>query len=189
MITRRTRRGIMLMSLVAIFTAIVARKPADMAVNPLKEVDTQLNYAMYEFRGTLLNDEGEINLEVEAPVLRNNAGSGVGTIERPHIRIRQADTRWNIEAESAIITRDQEYVSLMGRVKLNQRDSVTGQQLYIDTRDAMLNVTPRTASTESEVRIRQLNDRLDAVGMNLDMAAETYELLDQVKAHYEVPVE
>ena len=43
--------------------------------------------------------------------------------------------------------------------------------------------------TEAEVRIRQLNDRLEAVGMNLDMAAEEFELLDKVKAHYEVHVE
>ena len=33
--------------------------------------------------------------------------------------------------------------------------------------------------------IRQRNDRIDAVGMRLDMVSEQYELLNDVKAHYE----
>ena len=66
--------------------------------------------------------------------------------------------------------------------------SKTGQlQLTnIDTRDVLLNITPRTASTLAEVSIVQAGSRLDAIGMNLDMINEHYELLDAVRAHYEI---
>ena len=33
----------------------------------------------------------------------------------------------------------------------------------------MLNITPRTASGDSRINIRQDNDTLDAIGMRLDM--------------------
>jgi lipopolysaccharide export system protein LptC len=48
----------------------------------------------------------------------------------------------------------------------------------------MLEVTPRLVSTESAVSIQQGQDRLDAVGMKLDMTRKTYQLLDQVRARY-----
>jgi len=51
----------------------------------------------------------------------------------------------------------------------------------------VLNVTPRTAMTETDVSIRQQGDRLDAVGMKLDMVNERYELLNEVRAHYQTP--
>jgi lipopolysaccharide export system protein LptC len=41
--------------------------------------------------------------------------------------------------------------------------------------------------TEAGVNIRQGDDRLDAVGMRLDMIGETYELLHDVRARYEMP--
>jgi lipopolysaccharide export system protein LptC len=59
--------------------------------------------------------------------------------------------------------------------------------MEIASSDVVLNVTPRTAATEAGVSIRQGGDRLDAVGMRLDMIAERYELLHEVRAHYEMP--
>ena len=158
-----------------------------MTERPVSRLDTRLNYALYDFDGRLLNDDGVVNLEIHAPVLRSNAQSGVGTVESPEIRIQQEDERWYITAESAIITADREHVSLMGDVYLARRDEVTGQLLEISTKDVMLNVTPRTASGESAVTITQDNDTLDATGLRLDMVSNSFELLSEVRAHYETP--
>jgi LPS export ABC transporter protein LptC len=186
-IKRRTRRGIILLALVAILMSILSKDPGDTTNKPISELDTRLNYALHDFSAYLLNDDGGINLEIQSPVLRNNAESGIGTVVSPEIRIQQEDERWYITAESAIITADREHVSLMGDVNLRRRNQISGQLLEISTRDVMLNVTPRTASTEAEVRIRQEGDSLDAIGMNLDMIADSFELLDDVQAHYEIP--
>jgi lipopolysaccharide export system protein LptC len=51
----------------------------------------------------------------------------------------------------------------------------------------MLNVTPRTASTDAHVTIAQNSDRLEAMGMKLDMKTDSYELLDKVRARYATP--
>jgi lipopolysaccharide export system protein LptC len=39
--------------------------------------------------------------------------------------------------------------------------------------------------TDADVSLLQLDDRVDAVGMKLDMINKRYELLDEVRAHYE----
>lgn len=187
MIKRRTRRGILLLSLLAVLTWLLARPSADAPSAERDDLDTRLNYALYDFNGRLLNDEGRVHLEIRSPVLRNDAESGVGAVETPELHIQQGDERWYITAESALVTADREQVSLRGNVFLTRRNEITGQQLDISTRDVLLHVTPRLASTDAEVRIEQAGDRLDARGMNLDMIANRFELLDDVQARYEVP--
>ena len=187
MIQRRTRRGIILLALLAILTWILSGEHGEIAEQPVSKLDTRLNYALYDFDGRLLRDDGTVNLEIQAPVLRSNARSGVGTVESPEIRIQQEDERWYITAESAIITANREHVSLVGTVYLTRRNELTGQLLEITTEDVMLNITPRTASGDSAVSIKQDNDRLDAIGMRLDMISNSFELLNDVQAHYETP--
>ena len=120
-----------------------------------------------------------------SPVLRNDASSGSGTVEQPNIRIQQEGEEWYITAESAVITADREQVKLAGEVQLKRRNTLTGDVLDIATRDVLLNVTPRTASTDEAVNIREAGDRLDAVGMRLDMINDRVELLSEVRAYYE----
>src|SRR5210317_1462037 len=101
---------------------MLSREQGEIGEQLVSELDTRLNYALYDFDGRLLNDTGAINMEIQSPVLRSNAESGVGTVESPEIRIQQDDERWYITAESAIITADREYVSLMGDVYLSRRN-------------------------------------------------------------------
>jgi len=187
MIKRSTRRGIFVLTLVAIASWMMSQNPVDQGGEPRTAVDTRLNYALRDFEGRLLDDQGNISLEITSPVLRKNAESEVGTIESPVIRIQQENELWYIRAESAIITPDREFVSLIGSVDMLRVKRNSGETLEITTRDVMLRITPRTASTESLVTIRQPGDRLDALGMNLDMINDSYELLEDVQAHYEVP--
>jgi LPS export ABC transporter protein LptC len=187
MIKRRTRRGIYVLAVLAIASGLVSRNPSDSTEKPLARIDTRLNYALHDFEGRLLDELGNINLEISSPVLRKNAESEVGTIESPVIRIQQENELWYISAESAIITADREYVSLIGKVEMSRQNELTGETLEISTRDVMLNITPRTASTESLVSINQAGDHLEALGMNLDMINDSYELLENVQAHYDIP--
>lgn len=187
MIQRRTRRGIILLALLATLSWMLSRESGEVEDSPIRRLDTRLNYALYDFAGRLLDQEGSVNFEFQAPVLRSNARSGVGTIESPEIQIQQEDEQWYITAESAIITSDQEHVSLMGEVFLSRTNRLTGELLEISTMDVLLNVTPRTASSESEVLITHANDRLSATGFTIDMISNTFELLKDIRAYYETP--
>jgi LPS export ABC transporter protein LptC len=186
-IKRRTYRGIFALLALAVGSWLMTRGTDGPAYSPYEAIDTRLNYALHDFEGYLLDDQGKISLEIFSPVLRKDALSEVGTIERPVVRIQQENEEWYIEAESAIITADREDVALYGSVNMLRTNKMSGQTLEITTSDVMLKVTPRTASTDATVTLVQSGDRLDAVGMNLDMITNSYELLDNVRGHYEVP--
>ena len=187
MIQRSTWKGIVLLGLVAVLTWLLAREPGEQEVRTVDRPDVRLNYALYDFSGRLLDDEGVVNLLIDSPVLRSTAESGLGTVESPEIHIQQDDDRWYITAESAIISADREHVTLTGDVFLSRRNEVTDQLLEIETSDVVLDVNPRTAETEAPVRITQEADWLQAAGMRLDMINERYELLNDVRAHYALP--
>jgi len=185
-IRRRTAQGIYVLTALAIGSWLLIRDADRPDERPDNGIDTQLNYALHDFEGHLLNDLGQVTVEISSPVLRKDAASEVGTIEAPVVRIQHEDDQWYIEAESAIIASDREHVSLQGYVNILRTNKITGETLEIITQDVMLEVTPKTASTDSLVTLVQSGDRLDAVGMNLDMTTNSYELLDDVRGHYEI---
>lgn len=183
----KTRQGILLLSALAVLSWLLARQPREAPVDPISRPDLKLNYALYDFSGMLLNDRGGVSLQISSPELRNDAETGIGTVETPEIHIQQEQDRWYISAQSAILSPDREHVTLAGDVYLSRQDETTGRLLEITSSDIVMDVTPRTAMTEAGVNIRQGGDRLDAVGMRLDMISETYELLHDVRARYEMP--
>lgn len=187
MIRARTWRGILLWAILAAVTWHVSRGPSEPSLQPPEKPDIRLNYALYEFSGLLLDEQGDVRLSITAPILRNDANSGVGTVDSPEVHIQEQDDQWYITAESAIISPDREVVTLTGDVSLSRQSELTDQVLEIDTREVVLHVTPRTAATDAGVSIRQQDDWLQAVGMKLDMVNERYELLSEVRAHYETP--
>ena len=187
MIKRETWHGIIFLTVLSIITWLLPKSSSDPVSQPPERLDTQLNYALWDFNGQLLDKQGNINLQISSPLLRKVAQSEVATVKSPQIRIKQADQQWHITAESAIITADREYISLIGDVTMLRLNEISGETLKIITRDVMLKVTPRTASTESFVTIIQYGDRLDALGMNLDIINDNFELLNDVRAHYEIP--
>lgn len=187
MMHRKTRHGIFVLAILAITTALIMRSGRESGGLPPADLDTRLSYALWDFSGVLLNKDGKVNVRVDAPMLRNKADSQVGTVENPRLRIIQDQDEWYISADSAIITGDRKFVSLVGRVDLVNHNLETHKRLDIQTRDVMLNITPRLASTDAAVSIQQNQDVLDAVGMKLDMINKSYQLLSQVRARYATP--
>ena len=180
-------RSVAVLSALAILSWWGAHERNEPSSTPMESLDTRLNYALWNFSAQLLDENGAEKLQIEAPILRNDASSQVGTVENPRIRIQLEADEWYISANSAIITGDREHVSLVGTVDLLRQNKHTHDTLEIRTRDVMLNVTPRTASTDAHVTIAQNSDRLEAMGMKLDMKTNSYELLDKVRAHYATP--
>ena len=186
MIRGKTSRGIALLAALTVLSILISRPSQEERAEPVKGLDTRLNYALHDFRGRLHNAEGAVRMEIDAPMLRNDASSGIGTVTAPNIRIQQDDEEWYITAESAVFAADRERVMLEGEVTLLRSNPLTGDRLDIRTRDVQLNITPRTASSDAIVRVRHGGDRLNARGMKLDMISDRIELLNEVQAHYEV---
>lgn len=187
MIRRKKWGGIALLTLLAVVSWLGARDRNEPQAKPFEDLDTRLNYALWDLSAQILNEKGRVNFQIDAPILRNNASSQIGTVESPRIRIQQKDDEWYITADSAIITADREHVSLIGEVDMLREGLSSKGAMKIRTRDVILNVKPKTASTDAAVTITENSDRLEAVGMRLDLTTDSYELLHEVRAKYATP--
>ncbi len=182
-----TRRGIAVLALAAIVSFLASRDVQQELRAPLAQLDNRLNYALFDFRARLLDERGQLAATIEAPVLRNNADTGVGSITEPQIYVRESGNDWQIESDSAVISADRQFVSLSGEVQVVRYNDQDSDAVTLDTRDMVLAVTPRTASTDSRVNIRHAGDQIAANGMFVDMINDQFELLNEVSAIYDTP--
>jgi LPS export ABC transporter protein LptC len=182
-----TRRGIVVLGLVALITVLATRDVKQDLQTPLTDVDTRLNYALFDFKAQLLDEDGVLAVTIEAPVLRNNATSGIGTVTRPDIFVSENGNDWSVKANTAVVSADREFISLAGEVRVVRYNARDSDALEIKTRDLVLAVTSRTASTDARVNIQHARDRIAATGMFLDLVNDHFELFDNVKAVYDTP--
>jgi LPS export ABC transporter protein LptC len=169
----------------AMYYAAQSREPAQPA--RIADVDTTLDYLLQDFSARLLDEQGKVSVRLTAPYLRNDARTGIGTVETPDIRVNEGPDKWHIASESAIISPDREHVTMSGPVRIRRRSPTSGSNLLIDTSDVKIDVTPRTAVSDAPVHLRENGDELEAVGLHLDMIANTYELRSDVRGSYATP--
>lgn len=186
MITRKTRRGMFVLVLLSAFSFWVNRSQDTQKPEPVAGLDPGLDYVLRDFELQFFDESGMPTVNMRAPVLRNDPRLKLGTIEKPVVRLNQADAVWDLTADIATVTADKEHVQLIGQVEVRRNEPSTGNWVEIDTREVQIEVTPQTASTDQPVHIFDGRNRVDAVGLELDMKTKTFKLKQQVKATYAV---
>ncbi|MGA9575774.1 MAG: LPS export ABC transporter periplasmic protein LptC [Lysobacterales bacterium] len=186
MITRKTRRGMIALVLLSAFSFWVSRSQDQQGPKPVAGLDPELDYVLHDFELQFFDEFGKPAFNMRAPVLRNDPRLQLGTIDHPVVSLNQADAVWNLTADTATVTTDKEHVQLLGQVHVRRNEPASGNWVEIDTREVQIEVTPQTAFTDQPVHIFDGRNRVDAVGLELDMKTKTYILKHQVKASYAV---
>ena len=186
MITRKTQRGMIALVILTVISSWASRKQGDATQAPVAGLDPKLDYVLRDFELQFFDENGQPAINMKAPVLRNDPDLQLGTIERPVIKLNQADGIWNLTSESATVTADKEHVQLSGQVHVQRNEPATGNWVELDTREISIEVTPQTASTEQPVNIFDGYNQVSGIGLDLDMKAKTFILKQQVKATYAV---
>jgi LPS export ABC transporter protein LptC len=93
---------------------------------------------------------------------------------------------WNLTADLATVTADKEHVELIGQVYVKRNEPESGNWVELNTREIKIEVTPQTAITDQPVNIFDGYNRLNAIGLELDMKTKTFILKQQVRASYVV---
>ena len=184
MITRKTRRGIIVLVLLTSVSFWVAREQQDDGPEAVTDLDPKLNYVLRDFELQVYDKNGKTTLNLKAPVLSNNPLLKMGTIENPLLVLHQQDITWNLTANSATITADKEHVELLGKVYVQRLELISGSRIELNTSELKIEVTPQTADTFEPVSLFDGLNHIDAVGMHLDMMNDTFKLKQQVKAIY-----
>ena len=164
----------------------VSRKQDNENPEPVAGLDPKLNYVLRDFELQFFDENGQPTINMRSPVLRNNPVLQLGTIERPVIKLHQADAEWNLTSDSATVTADKEHVQLSGQVHVQRHEPATGNWVEFDTREVRIEVTPQTASTDQAVNMFDGYNQVSGIGLDLDMKTNTFILKQQVKATYAV---
>jgi len=186
MITRKTRRGMTALLLLSVFTFWVSRSQDEKTLEPVAGLDPKLDYVLRDFELQFYDENGNPTINMRAPVLRNDPMLQLGTMEHPVVRLNQDDAVWDMTADKATVTADKEHVQLIGQVNVKRNERVSGNWVELTTREVQIEVTPQTAVTSQPVSMFDGLNRVNAVGLELDMKAKTYTLKQQVKATYAV---
>jgi lipopolysaccharide export system protein LptC len=186
MITRKTRRGIIVLLVLTGVSFWASRQHDTRLQEPLAGLDPKLDYVLRDFELQFFDEQGHPTINLRAPELRNNPELQMGTIEQPVFRLNQPGLTWNLTAESATVTADKEHVHLVGQVNILRHEPATGALAELNTTEVMIEVTPQTASTDAPVSIQDSFSQIDAVGLDLDMKTNTFTLKQQVRATYAV---
>ena len=186
MITRKTRRGIIALAMLAAISVWISRSQDDEALEPVAGLDPKLNYVLRDFELQYFDNNGQPTINMQAPLLRNNPELQVGTIEHPVIKLNQPGAEWNLTADAATVTADQEHIQLSGNVHLQRHESSSGIWAEFNTREVRIEVTPQTASTDQPVSMFDGLNHMSAVGMDLNLKNNKFRLKQQVKAIYAV---
>lgn len=186
MITRKTRRGMTLLILLSAVSFWVSRSQEEAGPAPVAGLDPELDYVLRDFELQFFDELGQPTINMRAPLLRNDPTLQMGTIEQPVVRLNQADAVWDLTSDLATVTADKEHVQLIGRVHVKRSEPELGNWVELTTREVRIEVTPQTAMTDQPVSIFDGFNRVDAIGLELDMKTKTYILKQKVRATYAV---
>lgn len=186
MITRKTRHGMTLLILLSAVSLWVNRSQEEDGPDPVAGLDPKLDYVLRDFELQFFDEFGQPTLNMQAPKLRNDPKLQIGTVERPVVRLIQADAVWDLTSDLATVTADKEHVQLLGQVQIKRNEPETGSWVELSTREVQVDITPQTATTNQPVSIFDGFNRVDAIGLELDLKTKTYQLKQQVRASYAV---
>jgi LPS export ABC transporter protein LptC len=186
MITRKTRRGIIVLSVLSGFSFWVTREQTEEELTTVADIDPKFNYVLRDFEIQFFDEQGQPALNMRAPLLKNDPDLELGTIEHPIVKLYQEDAVWDLTAETATVTADKEYIELIGPVNVQRQARLTGDWSELNTEDVSIEVTPQTASTDKHVNVFDGYNHVSGVGMELNMKANTFLLKQQVKATYAI---
>lgn len=186
MITRKTRRGMTALVLLSAISFWLSRSQNEEGPEPVAGLDPELDYVLRDFELQFFDELGQPTINMRAPILRNDPKLQMGTVENPVVRLNQADAVWDLEADLATVTADKEHVQLLGQVQIFRNEPATGNWVELKTREVKIEVTPQTATTNQPVSMFDGYNRVDAIGLDLDMKTKIYSLKQQVVATYAV---
>lgn len=187
MISRSTRRGLIIAAGLAVLTWWLAGDRDEREDAPIEGLDTRLDYALENFEMRAFDKAGKPTLRMWSPRLTSDATTRIGRVTEPRIVLHHEGYLWHLEADSAIISDDQSEVFLNGRVLLEREGSKPEDALNIDTADVMLVVENRVAHSDEPMRLTDSSGILRATGFTVDMINNEFQLDNDVQGNYVTP--
>ncbi len=115
------------------------------------------------FNITALNEQGKPDYTLTGKRFERYNNSNNATITEPVFNFLQADNRWLVTAEKAILNEKRNLITLIDNVVMQQQDKPQAMSILSDK--MFINTLKQTAYTRTPVEIHKGDSEMKAIGM------------------------
>ncbi|HAI58368.1 MAG TPA: LPS export ABC transporter periplasmic protein LptC [Xanthomonadaceae bacterium] len=153
---------------------------------PPPPTDLRADYRLEGFEMTALRADGSEGFTVRGPLLERDMEARITTLAEPRFGFpgSSAGQRWDARSATARVGPDNSEVQLHGDVEILGPPGVSGRPVRFSTDHLTVWTESGQARTDAAVTITQGRSILRATGLEVDMQAQTYELLADVDATF-----
>lgn len=142
-----------------------------------------LAFSFYDLHAKEYNDNGVKTQSLVSQKLIHSVSSNESQLEHPKIQIVKNDSPWNIEADNANVSDNQQKVELMGHVVIRQfKNNQVISQLKTDKLTYYPN--SQTIKTQADVTFSQQGLTIQAQGLIADLNKQTVEFRRKIRSVY-----
>lgn len=152
---------------------------------PPVEVPQRSDYILRDYELTTLDKEGRESFTVRGPYLQRDVGGKSLSLVEPRFSFPASQGgRWQARSEAAWVSPGADQVHLLRQVEMVGPPSEAGQRVRFAT--DRLRVLPDVdrADAAGPVTVTHGDSILVGTGLDVDMSAKRFQLLNDVKGHY-----
>ncbi len=181
-------RKTLLLAIVALLLMVIGNRLAEEGVKRVKKHSapapvTQQDYYLNGVTITVLNKQGQPQHRMQASHLSHYRDSEVTEIQQAQLQVfEQGTVNWQVTADHGEIHQQRDEILLQGDVTMSQ--SSNNQPLRLTTQALRIQPDQGRADTDKPVTLLQDNNRIEAVGMQIEQQGQRLLLLSQVRAEH-----
>lgn len=152
---------------------------------PPAEVPQRSDYILREYELTTLDKEGRESFTVRGPYLQRDVGGKSLSLVEPRFSFPASQGgRWQARSEAAWVSPGADEVHLLRQVEMVGPPSETGDRVRFATERLRVLPDVDRADAAGQVTVTHGDSILVGTGLDVDMPAKRFQLLNDVKGHY-----
>lgn len=152
---------------------------------PPAAVVQRSDYVLRDFELTTLDAQGQESFTVRGPYLQRDIGGKSISLVQPRFSFPGSDSdRWQARADAAWVSPSADQVHLMGAVRMDGPPTPAGVGTRFETERLVVFPDDSRASTPQRVTVTQGDSILTGTGLDADLQAKRFQLLNDVKGRY-----
>lgn len=143
------------------------------------------DYVLRDYELTTLDKEGRESFTVRGPYLQRDVGGKSLSLVEPRFSFPASQGgRWNARSEAAWVSPGADQVHLLRQVEMVGPPSETGDRVRFATERLRVRPDVDRADAAGQVTVTHGDSILVGTGLDVDMTAKRFQLLNDVKGHY-----
>jgi lipopolysaccharide export system protein LptC len=152
---------------------------------PVKDNFLNPDAYMEDIVAFIINSEGKLSLKIESPKLIHYPENDRTIIQKPHLTFYRHSTQpWYIDSDKGVTLEGATTVKLISNVVIHHPKDAKDPLTTMTTPSLLIYPDKKIAETKDPVTITQLDNIVDAVGMQANLDNGVVKLLSQARGRY-----